>query len=720
MFGRMMVSALALMGGVAYAQETTPPPATGEATATPATPNPESTADRTIYPASFFAQYNPQTASDMVAQVPGFTLSNGDGRRGFSGAVGNLLIDGVRPTSKSQGVGGILSRIPANQVVRIEVLRGAAVAGDASGQSTLVNVVRTPNAGSGTWSTGAEYTSRQVVAPRGDVSYSGRSGQVEWGIGGSVFSQYRDLPGFRHIYVEPSDTFTTTVETPSPRDVREIALNGNLAFPLLGGRLSSTAQLDWVRFHQVSTYLFRDANTFALEDTFVSHFKDGDRQPSFEVGLNYDRDFGPWSLALVGLVHRNYYHSNEVDTDDVVSPASHDDITQALDRDTGESIFRASLSSQVTPQHRLEFGGEGAYNSLDQSLVFAVNGGVVPISNSNVLVEENRAEFFAVDTWRPNDRWTLESRIAWETSTLNFSGDTNDKVPLDFWKPSIQLSRNIGTNNQAHVRVYRDIGQLNFDDFVSAASISDQLIAGGNPELVPQTQWIAELGADWHFGDAALSLTLQRHWISDTADVVPLSFTHPACGPGVTDPRCGTTDHFDGPGNIGDATATSLDVNYSQPLNFLLPGAHVNIIGYWWDTDVVDPTTGQHRILSGRPETQLEVDFRQDISAWKVAWGINFFKQGETQQYRFNEIDTSEEGPWVDFFIETTALPNNMKLRLWAANFMNGEVHRDRRFFDQDLGSGSLGRNGINTSRDLRQRYFSEAPWLIIELSGTF
>jgi hypothetical protein len=39
-------------------------------------------------------------------------------RRGFSGAVGNLLIDGVRPSTKSQGVEGILSRIPANQVVR--------------------------------------------------------------------------------------------------------------------------------------------------------------------------------------------------------------------------------------------------------------------------------------------------------------------------------------------------------------------------------------------------------------------------------------------------------------------------------------------------------------------------------------------------------------------------------------------------------------------------
>ena len=77
----------------------------------------------------------------MVRQVPGFSLDGGEDRRGFSGAVGNLLIDGVRPSSKSQGVEGMLQRIPASQVVRLEVLRGAAVAGDASGQAILLNVV---------------------------------------------------------------------------------------------------------------------------------------------------------------------------------------------------------------------------------------------------------------------------------------------------------------------------------------------------------------------------------------------------------------------------------------------------------------------------------------------------------------------------------------------------------------------------------------------------
>jgi hypothetical protein len=103
---------------------------------------------------------------------------------------------------------------------------------------------------------------------------------------------------------------------------------------------------------------------------------------------------------------------------------------------------------------------------------------------------------------------------------------------------------------------------------------------------------------------------------------------------------------------------------------------------------------------------------------------VEAYKQGEFQQYRFNEIDTSEEGPWIDLWVETTALPNNMKLRLWAANAFDGIVNRDRRFFNEDGDPGpafvSLGRNGINTSRDLRERQFAEAPWFIVELSGTF
>lgn len=713
MLGRMMVSALALTG-VAYAQEApTDGGAPADCNPTPAcaTVRPTSSSDRLVYDAVFFTQYNPQTALDMVRQVPGFSLDGGDDRRGFSGAVGNLLIDGVRPSTKSQGVDGILSRIPANQVVRLEVLRGAAVAGDASGQSVLLNVVRTPSAGSGVYEVGFELTSRDVAAPRGELSYSGRNGNIEWGVGGSIFSQYRDLPGWRLLY-NPADTYVGRVDTPSPRDFRETTLNGNIAFPLFGGRLSATSQWNWWRFHADSDYIFYDA-----ADLFSSSIETvfEEQRRGYEVGLNYDRDFGPWSMALIGLVNRRLYTSEE---DGALTNLPINEYLQDVRQETGETIFRATLARPLGARQRIEFGGEAALNTLDQALIYAEDGTVIDFTNDNVTIEEERAEFFASHTWRPTDRWSLETRLNWETSTLTFTGDTNDVVELSYWKPSIQLSRTFLGNNQLRARIYRDVGQLDFGDFTTAAAVADNLIAGGNPELVPQTAWIAELGGDLRFpGGAALSFTLAQHEISDVSDLVKIEDDNGT----PLDPSDDLV--YDAPGNIGDGEMTRLDVNFSTPVPFV-EGGRLTIEGMLADSEVTDPVTGQPRIISYTPESRYEVNFRQDLPDIKFAWGISVFKEGEFQAYRFNEIDTAEEGPWVDLFVETTALPYGMKLRAWAANLFDGTVYRDRRFFNEDADPGpgfiSAGRTGANTSRDYRQREFARAPWFILELSGTF
>lgn len=690
MLGRMMVSALALTG-VAYAQDQTPP---SEAAVTPTT----SSSDRVTYDAAFFAQYNPQTALDMVRQTPGFTLDGGDDRRGFSGAVGNLLIDGVRPSTKSQSLDGILSRIPANQVVRIEVLRGAAVSGDASGQAVLLNVVRTPTAGSGVWETGFEITSRDVPAPRGELSYSGRSGNVEYGIGGSIFSQYRDLPGWRRFY-DDTGAYTGRAETPSPRDFREATLNGNIAFPLAGGRFSATSQINWWRFHADSDFLFFDAADTPVPSLFTV-FEEG--RIGYEVGVNYDRDFGAWSLGLIGLVNRGTYESEEDARLDDGFGATLETLLQEVTQESGETILRGTLSRQYGPRHRIEFGGEGAFNSLDQELDLTGNPPIGPIPNSNILVEEERAEFFGVHTWRPTDQWSVESRVAWETSTLTFTGDTDQTVELSYWKPSLQITRTLGGANQLRFRIYRDVGQLDFGDFSSAAAIADNLIAGGNPDLVPQTAWIAELGADLRFGPAALGITLSHQQISDVSDLVLITVPDPP-NPDIL---------FDAPGNIGDGEMTTLSVNFSSPISFI-EGGRITVQGYLRDSSVTDPVTGQDRIISYTPESEISISFRQDISDWRFSWGVEIFRQGEFQAYRFNEVDTSEEGPWIDFWVETTALPNDMKLRLWAANAFDGTVNRDRLFYTPDRGGAFL-------RRDLRERQFASAPWFIVQLSGTF
>lgn len=702
--GRMMVSALALMGGVAHAEQTAPlQAATDGASITPVAQN----GDRVGYERAYFNQFNPQTALDMVRQTPGFSLDGGDNRRGFSGAVGNLLIDGLRPSAKNQSLSTILAQIPADQVVRIELLRGALVAGDASGQSVLLNVVRTPSAGSGVYGLGIEYNSRDVPAPRGNLSYSGRNGQVEYGAGLTFHSEYRDLPGWR-LYYDASGALTESMDTPSPRDYRSASINGNIAFPLAGGRLSARAQGEWSRFSTDHSFISSTPTGAPMGGLFLDY---REREPEFEIGADYDRALGSWAMSLIALYSWENEQVNEIARGHDAAGALLRTDTQEVEGTGTEAILRATFARSLGSTHRVEFGAEGAVNTLDARLSFTRDTGAgpinIPIPNSNVLVEEQRAELFGVYTWRPDDRWSVEGRLAWETSTLNFEGDADQEVELNYWKPSLQLTRTLGGSNQLRLRGYRDVGQLNFGDFVSAAAIADAMINGGNPDLSPQTSWRAELGADLRFWGAALSLTLTRHWIEDVADLVRM--TDNAGTPG--DPS--DDSYFDAPGNIGDGEATSLEVNLSTPLGRFVPGGRLTVRGSLWDTGVTDPVTGQKRIISNQSESNINVEFRQDFPAWRMAWGVNFSKQGEFQAYRFNEVDTNEEGPWVDIFWETTALPNNTRLRLWAANAFDGTIDRTRNFYAPD-------RTGAPIRSEVRQRYFGSGPWLLAQISSTF
>src|SRR3954464_12348686 len=94
------------------------------------------------YPAAFFASAQPNTAFEMIQRLPGFSFEGGDNVRGFSGAAGNVLIDGERPTSKSDNLESVIRRIPASQVERIDLIRGGAPGIDMQGKTVIANVIR--------------------------------------------------------------------------------------------------------------------------------------------------------------------------------------------------------------------------------------------------------------------------------------------------------------------------------------------------------------------------------------------------------------------------------------------------------------------------------------------------------------------------------------------------------------------------------------------------
>ena len=63
------------------------------------------------YTPADFAAARPNTALDMINRLPGFAFNGGEQVRGFAGAAGNVLIDGQRPTIKTDSLGDTLGRI---------------------------------------------------------------------------------------------------------------------------------------------------------------------------------------------------------------------------------------------------------------------------------------------------------------------------------------------------------------------------------------------------------------------------------------------------------------------------------------------------------------------------------------------------------------------------------------------------------------------------------
>ena len=77
----------------------------------------------------------------MLQRVPGFVLDYGSGARGLEGSGGNVLIDGQRPASKADNIAAILTRIPAANVERIDLIRGGAPGIDMQGKAVVANVI---------------------------------------------------------------------------------------------------------------------------------------------------------------------------------------------------------------------------------------------------------------------------------------------------------------------------------------------------------------------------------------------------------------------------------------------------------------------------------------------------------------------------------------------------------------------------------------------------
>jgi outer membrane receptor protein involved in Fe transport len=347
----------------------------------------------------------------------------------------------------------------------------------------------------------------------------------------------------------------------------------------------------------------------------------------------------------------------------------------------------------------LETGGELAVNTLDgtSDLTLDIGAGAMPVDvpNADLSVEEKRAEGFVSFATPLNGNWSFDARLAAEFSRLEFTGDTEQSEKLTYVKPRLQFTRRFGPH-QLQLRVFRDVGQLDFTDFVSTAQLADDVISGGNPDLRPQSAWATELDADLRFpGDAALRVRAFKHYLDDVVDFVPV-------GP--------VGDQFDAPGNIGEGTLLGVAFTVRLPLRKLLPGGTLVVNAMFSDSQVTDPTTGQERDISEYIEDELSAELRQDLTGLNLAWGLTFESYSPDTDYKLREVDSFRQLRMLNAFVETTVV-KGFKLRLTANSITSDTEVRDRRFYQPD-------RTGLLEVRELS--HFRPGTWWLLTFSGNF
>jgi outer membrane receptor protein involved in Fe transport len=588
------------------------------------------------YPPEFFASAQPTNAHEMLLRLPGFTVEVGSTVRGFEGAAGNVLIDGQRPTTKTDDLEEVLRRVPASQVARIELIRGGAPGIDMQGKTILANVVRKSGGGfRGLFALANShiYDGRNTPGVRLELSggKDGRNWEGSARYGEGVDDGMGEGP---NVQVGPGGVVRRRSFVDSEGWVQQYTLTGAYEQPLAGGKIRVNGRAFWDKFKG-------QEDNFISFPTRLTEFTDQE-QDTFqtELGGRYIRPFGTaTTLDVVGL--RQTKDQTFFETSDGASSSRFD-----RDRESAESILRAVVKHRRSDALSFEVGAEGAFNELESKTGLISGGVVVDVPNGNVRVEEKRGEVFAKGTWKPWSEMTLEAGLRYEGSAISAEGDATLEKTLYFAKPRFAATWAPTDSTQLRFRFERVVGQLNFDDFIAESELATGVVTAGNPDLDPEQAWVTEAAIEQRFwGDGAIVLTIRHSALTDVIDRAPVF----APGGRV----------FDGPSNIGDGTKDELIADLTLPLaKFGLKGGLLKGNLTWRESEVTDPTTGQKREISKLRPLEWEATFSQDLPRWNTTFGVEAYSAWRETYYRYNEIRTDKLKTFVKPFVEYRPRPD--------------------------------------------------------------
>ncbi|MEL7101700.1 MAG: hypothetical protein AAGL97_04050 [Pseudomonadota bacterium] len=650
-----------------------------------------------IYPASYYNQFAPRTAYDMVLRTPGFQIRAETERRGFGQGGSNVLINGERLTGKSADAVEQLQRVQSSKVEAIEIIDGA-TSGIPGLSGRVVNVKTRSSTFSGNWSWSPVI--RNYTEPgldRGNVSISGASNNIDYTVTFDSQSlraasrgpeQVRFSDGSSAIFNEAFDSVFT-----GPK------LSGALRWSGPSGIVANlNSELSKINTNQRDTSIVDGANTMVRPDQSIFDFGFDERSAE----LNGDLSWPLWSgqAKIYGV-----YGVSEADrrstSRDVVAPSGLTQTRFESQADTSETIIRGEYDIAAANSQNWQIAAEYVRNTLNFGTEFfqgMLDGSFtpVPLDDPNTKVAEDRFEVTLTHDRPLGKKLNAQISLGAEYSTL-MQSDAQADASRNFFRPKGFASLSYQPSDTMTVtgKIEREVGQLDFLDFTSSIDLEDDFDQTGNPDLVPQQVWRADLSVNKQFASGhILDVTVFGEDISDLVDRIPIG------------------ENGDGIGNIPSAKAFGIETSATVKGDALgWRGWEGQFAFELADSSVKDPVEGFDRQLNNQTLRRFDISLAYDPPSSDWALGARLSQSIVSPIYRLRSIDDNYRSPFGSAYIENKNI-RGVKVRATVFNATDFSIELDRQIFDARRDSGSLLRT------ESRQRNFG--PYIQFDISGQF
>jgi len=676
-----------------------------------------------VYEAGFFTQYSPVSVNDMIDRIPGISLAlngnrNNRGKsRGLGSGEGEILINGQRTTGKNNEGRSQLSRIAADQVDYIEIIRGTSDDMDIRGGGQVVNVVLLDAQSRSSIS--AELNMDRLhdgtVDPGAKLSYTGQNGAFNYLFHIEAEPRYENR--FTNEFsVDPDGELLETRSQDNLRNQTEYETSFNLGYQFEKSMVQFNGLFAENNPPTDITRTINDYTTGTLITT-KEHENEIRERNNWEIGGDYEYSFDSGSkYRFLFIVNdRNFTYTR--DRFDVFADSEEKDLFLFSAGRDRERIGRTSYTFDLGSNQGMEIGFEGAQTIRDSDLrlglpgtgiISVAHGGLVPqsVNNASSTVEEVRFENFAIHNWQINARMSLESSLIYETSTITQAGDVTNERDFSFVRPKLDYRFDITQSLQLRTTIEKTVSQLSFYDFSASTDNSDddQNTQAGNPEIAQEQAWNYEMNLEYRLPNSIGVLNTELYYrdLTDVIDRIDIS-------PSATDLQSAR-------GNIGDGKRYGANFDASTRLGYLgVPNALLTLGLSLQDSQVTDPFLGTQRRLRRNGRWFGRANFRHDITEYNFSYGFSYFNfardgSGLTQiDINDTETDIGEYG--LNFFAEKQAF-NGVTFRFDIQNANNQIRCRERVRFVGTTAAGiveevedSCNGTGVKYALKIRQTF---------------